>query len=87
VYAGFVYIGKELHSACTNVGVAPTFERGENRIEAYLIDFEGDVYGRIVDVSFVRRIRPEKRFSGVEELKEQIARDVEQARRITNHTL
>jgi riboflavin kinase/FMN adenylyltransferase len=67
--------------------VAPTFERGENRIEAYLIDFEGDVYGRIVDVSFVRRIRPEKRFSGVEELKEQIARDVEQARRITNHTL
>ncbi len=87
VYAGFVYIDKEVHAACTNVGVAPTFERGENRIEAYLIDFDGDLYGRIVDVSFVRRIRPEKRFSGVEELKEQIARDVDQARRITNHTL
>ncbi|MBD0356305.1 MAG: bifunctional riboflavin kinase/FAD synthetase [Rubrobacter sp.] len=87
VYAGFVYIGKEVHSACTNVGVAPTFERGENRIEAYLIDFEGDLYGRIVDVSFVRRIRPEKRFSGIEELKEQIARDVDEARRITNQTL
>ena len=87
VYAGFVYIGKEVHAACTNVGVAPTFERGENRIEAYLIDFEGDLYGRIVDVSFVRRIRQEKRFSGVEELKEQIARDVDEARRITNHTL
>jgi len=87
VYAGFVHIGKEVHAACTNVGVAPTFERGENRIEAYLIDFDGDLYGRTVDVSFVRRIRPEKRFSGVEELKEQIARDVEQARRITNHTL
>jgi riboflavin kinase / FMN adenylyltransferase len=87
VYAGFVYVGKEEHAACTNVGVAPTFERGESRVEAYLIDFEGDLYGRIVDVSFVRRIRPEKRFSGVEELKEQIARDVDQARRITNHTL
>jgi riboflavin kinase/FMN adenylyltransferase len=87
VYAGFVYIGKEVHAACTNVGVAPTFERGENRIEAYLIDFEGNLYGRIVDVSFVRRIRPEKRFSGVEELKEQIERDVEEARRITNHIL
>ena len=87
VYAGFVYIGKEAHPACTNVGVAPTFGRGQNRVEAYLIGFEGDLYGRIVDVSFVRRIRPEKRFSGVEELKEQIARDVDQARRITNHTL
>ena len=87
VYAGFVYTGEEAHAACTNVGVAPTFERGESRVEAYLIDFEGDLYGRIVDVSFVRRIRPEKRFSGVEELKAQIARDVDEARRITNHTL
>ena len=87
VYAGFVYTGEEAHAACTNVGVAPTFERGESRVEAYLIDFEGDLYGRTVDVSFVRRIRPEKRFSGVEELKAQIARDVDEARRITNHTL
>ena len=90
VYAGFAYVGKEEeeeYAACTNVGVAPTFGRGESRVEAYLLDFEGDLYGRIVDVSFVRRIRPEKRFSDVEELKEQIARDVEEARRITNHTL
>jgi riboflavin kinase/FMN adenylyltransferase len=84
VYAGFVRVGKGVYAACTNVGVAPTFERGEGRIEAYLLDFEGDLYGRVVDVSFVRRIRAEKRFSGVEELKEQIARDVEEARRITN---
>ena len=87
VYAGFVYVGKERpHAACTNVGVAPTFERRESRVEAYLLDFEGDLYGRVVDVSFVRRIRPEKKFSGVEELKEQIARDVDQARRITKGT-
>ena len=87
VYAGFVYFGKERrHAACTNVGVAPTFERRESRVEAYLLDFEGDLYGRVVDVSFVRRIRPEKRFSGVEELKEQIARDEDQARRITKGT-
>jgi riboflavin kinase / FMN adenylyltransferase len=84
VYAGFVRVGKDVYAACTNVGVAPTFERGEGRIEAHLLDFEGDLYGRVVDVSFVRRIRAEKRFSGVDELKEQIARDVEEARRITN---
>ncbi len=84
VYAGFVGVGKDVHPACTNVGVAPTFGRAESRIEAYLIGFRGDLYGRVVDVSFVRRIRSEKRFSGVEELKGQIVRDVEEARRITN---
>jgi riboflavin kinase / FMN adenylyltransferase len=87
VYAGFVRVGKAVHLACTNVGFAPTFERGKSRVEAYLIDFEGDLYERVVDVSFVRRIRAEKRFSGVDQLKEQIARDVEEARRITNDTI
>ena len=87
VYAGFVGVGKGVHPACTNVGVAPTFRRGESRIEAYLIGFRGDLYGRVVDVSFVRRVRPEMRFSGLEELKEQIARDVDEARRITSGTI
>ena len=80
VYAGFVRFGEEEYAACTNVGVAPTFGRTENRIEAHLLDFEGDLYGRVVDVSFVKRIREERRFSGVDELTEQIRRDVEEAR-------
>jgi riboflavin kinase/FMN adenylyltransferase len=87
VYAGFVHVGKEVRAACTNVGVAPTFARGESRVEAHLLDFEGELYGRVVDVSFVRRIRVERKFSGADELKEQIAHDVEEARRITNHTI
>jgi riboflavin kinase/FMN adenylyltransferase len=87
VYAGFVRVGKDVYAAATNVGVAPTFEGREDRVEAYLLDFEGDLYGRVVDVSFVRRIRPEEKFSGVEELRAQIARDVEEARRITNDTI
>jgi len=82
VYAGSVQVGEERYAACTNIGVAPTFERGENRIEAYLMDFGGNLYGRVVDVSFVERIRPEKRFSGIEELKRRITRDVEEAQRI-----
>jgi riboflavin kinase/FMN adenylyltransferase len=87
VYAGFVRVGKDVYAAATNVGVAPTFEGREDRVEAYLLDFQGDLYGRVVDVSFLRRIRPEEKFSGVEELKAQIARDVEEARRITNDTI
>ena len=83
VYACAVRVGEDVYAACTNVGVAPTFERGENRIEAHVLDFEGDLYGRVVEVLFIERIRGERRFGGVEELKEQIGRDVEEARRLT----
>lgn len=84
VYAGCVQVEEEVYNACTNVGVAPTFQRGESRIEAHLLDYEGDLYGKTVDVSFTDRIRGEKRFSGVEELKAQIAQDVELARCLTS---
>ena len=80
VYAGFVRFGEEEYAACTNVGVAPTFGRSESRVEAYILDFEGDLYGRVVDVGFVKRIREERSFSGVDELIGQIRRDVEEAR-------
>ena len=84
VYAGFVRFGEKEYAACTNVGVAPTFGRTERRVEAYLLDFEGDLYGRVVDVSFVKRIRQERRFSGVDELIGQIRRDVGEARIIAD---
>ena len=80
VYAGFLRFGENEYAACTNVGVAPTFGRAESRVEAYLLDFEGDLYGRVVDVSFLKRIREERRFAGVDELIGQIRRDVEEAR-------
>lgn len=84
VYAGFVRVAGEWYGACTNVGVAPTFYRQENRLEAYLIGYEGgEFYGETVDVGFTEKLRPEKRFSGIEELKDQISRDVEKARRVT----
>jgi riboflavin kinase/FMN adenylyltransferase len=82
VYAGYVQVGGERYGACTNVGTAPTFDRRESKVEAYLLGYEGDLYGKVVDVTFEERLRPEKRFSGVGELKEQIARDVAEARRV-----
>jgi riboflavin kinase/FMN adenylyltransferase len=83
VYAGHVRLPKgECYGACTNVGIAPTFERRQSRIEAYLLGYEGDLYGDVVDVTFEERLRPEKRFSSVDELKDQIARDVAEARRV-----
>lgn len=82
VYAGYVDVGDERYVACTNSGVAPTFARAESRVEAYLLDFDGDLYGSVVDVGFLHRIRPEQKFSGLEELKAQISSDVEEARRV-----
>ena len=86
VYAGHVMAGNERYPACTNVGVAPTFGRRERKVEAHLIDYDGDLYGKTVDVSFVERLRPEKRFSGIEELKAQISHDVNEARRLLART-
>ena len=82
VYAGHVRVGEERYGACTNVGVAPTFERLESRVETYLLNYEGDLYGEVIDVTFEELLRPEKRFSGVDELKKQIACDVAEARRV-----
>jgi riboflavin kinase/FMN adenylyltransferase len=87
VYAGFAIVGDERYAACTNIGVAPTFARGESRVETHLLGFAGDLYGRTIDVEFRERIRPEKRFSDVEELKKQIARDVEVARKLASEEL
>ncbi|MCZ6782503.1 MAG: bifunctional riboflavin kinase/FAD synthetase [Proteobacteria bacterium] len=67
--------------AVTNVGRRPTFEDGKGELaEAHLIDFEGDVYDRSVELTFEQRLRPERKFADVNALREQIARDVAEAR-------
>jgi riboflavin kinase/FMN adenylyltransferase len=69
--------------AAVNVGVRPTFETGRGvLIEAYLIDFDGDLYGSDLRVAFVERLRGERRFVSVEELIAQMRIDVEDAKRV-----
>ena len=68
--------------AVTNVGVRPTFGDEKRRVaEAHILDFDGDVYGRRIEISFAHTLRRERRFSGVDALREQIAKDVDEARR------
>jgi riboflavin kinase / FMN adenylyltransferase len=77
VYAAFA----NGHAAAVNVGVRPTFETGRGMlVESYLIDFDGDLYGRPLRVAFIARLRGEKRFASAEELVAQMHRDVEEAR-------
>jgi riboflavin kinase / FMN adenylyltransferase len=79
VYAAFA----NEHPAAVNVGVRPQFATGRGLlVEAHLIDFEGDLYGRDLRIAFVSRLRGERRFPGVEDLIAQMHRDVEAAREL-----
>ena len=73
----------DTYAAATNVGVRPMFVTGRGElIEAYLLDFDGDLYGRPLRLEFLKRLRGEKRFASVEALIEQMNRDVDEARAI-----
>jgi riboflavin kinase/FMN adenylyltransferase len=69
--------------AAVSIGVRPTFKTGRGElIEAYLLDFDGDLYGRPLTLEFLERLRGERRFDSAESLIEQMHRDVEQTRGI-----
>jgi riboflavin kinase / FMN adenylyltransferase len=71
------------YPAAVNVGVRPMFETGRGLlIEAYLIGFEGDLYGETLRIAFLERLRGERRFDTQEALVEQMRKDVEQAQEI-----
>jgi riboflavin kinase/FMN adenylyltransferase len=79
VYAAFA----DGRPAAVNVGVRPTFETGRGLlVEAYLIDFDGDLYDRTLRIAFIGRLRGERRFPGTEDLIAQMHRDVEEAREL-----
>lgn len=81
VYAVRVLREDQSLPGVANLGVRPTFEEEKLVLEAHLLDFSGDLYGERVEIEFHHRLRDEQRFSGVEALREQIARDVQAARR------
>jgi riboflavin kinase/FMN adenylyltransferase len=75
--------GGEETPAAVNIGVRPTFEEaGEQKVEAHLIGFTGDLYGRRLRLEFLERLRDELRFESAEALVEQMRRDVEDTLRI-----
>lgn len=80
VYATYIWVRGQRRAAATNVGVRPTVDGLKLTVEAHILDFDDDIYGEDVRLEFVRRIRPEMKFGGLEELKAQIAADVAQVR-------
>ncbi|MBE7415826.1 MAG: hypothetical protein HS130_11630 [Deltaproteobacteria bacterium] len=82
VYAAFVIIEGTRQKAVVNVGIAPTFGGKKRCIEAHILGFRGDIYGKDIGVEFVRRLRGEKAFASREALARRISMDAERAERI-----
>lgn len=82
VYVCRAQVGERTLGAVTNIGVRPTFEAqpAAPRVEAHLLDFEGDLYGQSMRLTFLTRLRGERRFPTVDALRAQIAQDIAQAR-------
>ena len=83
IYAGaFTLADGTTYPCVTNVGINPTFGGQQLRVEAHLLDFSGDLYGREAAVDFQHRLRDEVKFDSVAALVEQIDRDAAEARRL-----
>jgi riboflavin kinase / FMN adenylyltransferase len=83
VYACRAYLDGEEHVAAVNVGVRPMFKTGRGLlVEAFLVDFEGDLYDEPLRLDFLERLRGERRFESVDALVEQMGQDVVDTRRI-----
>lgn len=80
IYATWVTIDGQRYRGATSLGVRPTFGGGPRKLESFLLDFSGDIYGHEAEVAFVERLRDELKYDSAEALSKQIALDVEQTR-------
>lgn len=82
VYATRTYVGDRAYPALTNIGRRPTFGRGRRVVEVYILDYQGDLYGRELIIDIIEHLRGEVRFKTAAELKKQIMADIEKGRAI-----
>lgn len=86
VYATATLVDGKWRRSITNIGIRPTFETdADPSIESYIFDFDDDLYGDVLRVRFLHRLRDEKKFSGIEELKAQIQKDSQRALNYFRH--
>lgn len=82
IYATLLQLGDKNLPSVSSVGINPTFGAGPRTVESFILNFNADIYGEAVKLSFVRRIRDEEKFSSVENLIQQIRNDVKSAEKI-----
>lgn len=79
VYATFTRVDSDIIPSVTNIGVKPTFGESQLTIETHLLEKGRNIYGERIEVFFLRRLRDEMKFEGIESLKQQIQRDIQDA--------
>ncbi len=84
IYATWICVDGKVYQSVTNIGRRPTFGDNERTVETYILDYHGNLYGRELKIDIVARLRDEKRFDTVEELKIQMAEDVKQGITVLN---
>ena len=84
VYAGITHVNGAKLKSVINIGNNPTFNADKITIESHILDFDQDIYGQNIRIEFIKRLRGDIKFNGIEKLKTQINKDIENARRILN---
>jgi riboflavin kinase/FMN adenylyltransferase len=82
VYAVTAIINDRTYYGVTNIGYNPTFGDQALSVETHLLDFSGDIVGKTIRINFIKRLRDEKTYGNVEELADQIAQDVREAKEL-----
>lgn len=82
IYAVRVLVDGQTYSGAAYYGSRPSVDDGPPRLEVFIMDFDGDLYGQTIGLEFLAFLRTDKRFDGLDALKEQIARDCDEARRV-----
>jgi riboflavin kinase/FMN adenylyltransferase len=82
VYAGRSYVEGQVYWSAVHIGPNPTFSESHRKVESHLLDFEGSIYGKPIEVDFVARLRDIHRFDSAEELVEQLKSDIKSTRTI-----
>jgi riboflavin kinase/FMN adenylyltransferase len=85
VYATWTHINDKAYPSVTNIGRRPTFGGGKRTVEVHVLDYHSDLYGRELKIDIMERLRGERRFGDVEELKKQMAEDVKQGKAILSN--
>ena len=82
IYAVKIMLGGKKYKGATNIGYAPTFDRKTKQLEVHIFGFSQNITGKTIEVTLVKKLREEKKFSSVEDLVKQIKEDVKRAKAI-----
>ena len=82
VYAGRTFVDGRAHWSAIHIGPSPTFGEQIPKVESHLLDFESSLYGQVIEVDFIRRLRDIRQFASAEELTHQLTQDISETRNV-----